>query len=105
MSRMLRISLSACTMFLFLFVACAPRAPAAPSPDMSAAMTEAVAPVYAGATQTAQAVPAASETPAAAPTAVRTPPALPAGFSTDLLNPLDTPHTYIPDACQYLKAK
>jgi hypothetical protein len=26
-------------------------------------------------------------------------------FVTDLLNPLDTPHTYIADTCQYLKAK
>jgi len=30
---------------------------------------------------------------------------LPAVFTTSLLNPLDTPHTYITDTCQYLKAR
>jgi hypothetical protein len=35
----------------------------------------------------------------------RTPPALPPAFQTGALNPLDTPHTYITDSCQYLKAK
>lgn len=39
------------------------------------------------------------------PTAAITPPALPANFQTTLLNPLDTPHTYIQDTCQYLKSK
>ncbi|MBK9602630.1 MAG: hypothetical protein IPO36_12430 [Anaerolineales bacterium] len=35
----------------------------------------------------------------------RTPPALPAVFQSAHLNPLDTPHTYIEDACQYLHNK
>jgi len=35
----------------------------------------------------------------------RTPPALPPIFTTGNLNPLDTPHIYIKDACEYLKAK
>jgi peptidoglycan/xylan/chitin deacetylase (PgdA/CDA1 family) len=39
------------------------------------------------------------------PTAIRTPPALPAMFQSSSLNPLDTPHTYIADTCQYLKMK
>ena len=41
------------------------------------------------------------------PTAIvpRTPPALPPAFSTTVLNPLDTPHAYIQDSCQYLNAK
>jgi peptidoglycan/xylan/chitin deacetylase (PgdA/CDA1 family) len=43
--------------------------------------------------------------PTSSPTAIRTPPALPALFQTDLLNPKDTPHTYIADACQQLKDK
>jgi hypothetical protein len=52
-------------------------------------------------------LPTDSPTPAATPTAtaVRTPPALPGVFKTSLLNPLDTPHTYIPDTCQYLQDK
>ena len=37
------------------------------------------------------------------PTAIRTPPDLPAVFQSAALNPLDTPHTYISDTCQYLK--
>ena len=43
--------------------------------------------------------------PTAAPTPLRTPPALPGTFQSGLLNPLDTPHTYISDTCSYLKAK
>lgn len=39
------------------------------------------------------------------PTPIRTPPVLPGVFQTSLLNPLDTPHTYINDTCQYLKMK
>jgi peptidoglycan/xylan/chitin deacetylase (PgdA/CDA1 family) len=38
-------------------------------------------------------------------TAIRTPPALPAIFQSNILNPLDTPHTYVADTCQYLKAR
>lgn len=52
--------------------------------------------------------PAPTQPPAPTPTATpvpRTPPALPAGFTTDLLNPLDAPRPYISDACQYLRAK
>jgi hypothetical protein len=52
---------------------------------------------------------AVTEIPATAtaipPTAALTPPQLPAVFQTTLLNPLDTPHTYIKDSCQYLKNK
>jgi hypothetical protein len=39
------------------------------------------------------------------PTAALTPPSLPSTFQTILLNPLDTPHSYIQDTCQYLKNK
>jgi hypothetical protein len=82
--------------------------PPAPTVDVNTASTQAVATVFAAASQTAQAArPTATTTPI--PTATldprRTPPALPAGFSTDLLKPLDTPRTYLDDTCQYLRAK
>src|SRR5687768_6840645 len=92
-------------LFAVILAACNPLPSPNPTADVNAAMTAAVATVYADATQTAQAIPLPTETFTPAPTAIRTPPALPAGFSSDLLNPLDTPHTYIQDACQALKAK
>jgi hypothetical protein len=45
------------------------------------------------------------EVPTATATPILTPPTLPISFQTDQLNPLDTPHTYIEDTCQYLKNK
>ena len=39
------------------------------------------------------------------PTAVRTPPALPGIYQASYLNPLDYPHTYVEDTCQYLQMK
>ena len=54
-------------------------------------------------------IPTATITPTPSPSAtltvtpVRTPQALPSPFITGLLNPLDTPHTYIRDTCQYLR--
>lgn len=88
--------------------ACAPAVIPQPTADMDAALTQAVATILAGSTQTAEynpptAVP--TETPVPVPTAVRTPPALPSTFSTSLLNPLDAPNQYITDTCQVLKAK
>lgn len=38
-------------------------------------------------------------------TIVRTPPNLPPVYIAPYLNPLDTPHTYINDTCQYLKER
>ncbi len=35
----------------------------------------------------------------------RTPPPLPAVFTTANLNPLDVPHTYVADTCQYLRSR
>jgi hypothetical protein len=100
------------TFYLFTFslfslslAACATATPAAPTLDVSAAQTAAVATVFAGVTQTAQAVPSATDTATPEPTAIRIPPALPDVFSTGVLNPLDTPHTYIKDTCTYLKDK
>ena len=49
--------------------------------------------------------PTPTETPLPTVTPVRTPPALPPVFQTEALNPLDTPHTYLDDTCQYLHDK
>ncbi len=54
-------------------------------------------------TETATLTPVPTETPTPTATAIRTPPALPATFQAGQLNPLDTPHTYIQDTCQYLR--
>jgi peptidoglycan/xylan/chitin deacetylase (PgdA/CDA1 family) len=86
---------------VLLLNACQP-SPAA-TPDMSAALTQAVGTALAQLQPTAT-MPA-SETPVPPPTAVRTPPALPATFVASQLNPLDTPHTYVEDTCQYLYDK
>jgi hypothetical protein len=99
-------SLRACLLLLGLFAiilaACSPRV-SAPTPDMSAALTQAMGTALANLQPTASPVP--SETPVPPPTVVRTPPALPAAFVAGQLNPLDTPHTYIQDSCQYLHDK
>jgi hypothetical protein len=85
---------------LLLLLAACQAAPAAPTPDLSAAFTQAYQ------TAVAQlATPIPSNTPEPSPTALRTPPALPAVFQTSLLKPGDTPHTYIRDTCQELKEK
>lgn len=87
-----------------ILTACAP-APASPTPDMDIVMTQAVETALAGiVTPTSQ----PTETPLLIPTATmppRTPPALPPTFTTNVLNPLDTPHTYVADSCQYLQDK
>jgi len=86
------------------FSACQPK----PAPiDQNAAMTQAVGTAFASIQQTKAAAftPTPADTPTLPPTAVRTPPALPPTFVASSLNPLDTPHTYIQDQCQYLKDK
>ena len=88
-------------LFILILTSCQPAS--APTPDMNAALTQAFQTAFAQLQPTATPVP--SETPVPPPTAVRTPPALPATFLTSLLNPLDTPHTYIQDTCQYLYDK
>ena len=74
--------------------------------DANAAMTQAFATVNAAMTGTAQSS-APTETPVPTATATRSgpPPALPPIYQSAALNPLDTPHTYIAETCQYLKAK
>jgi len=84
---------------------CVPSTPPPPTIDVVAIQTQGAAMVFTAATQTAQAIPTLTPTPTLEPTAIRTPPALPEVFTTSDLNPLDTPHSYIQDACQYLKAK
>jgi hypothetical protein len=89
---------------LAVITACSPAAtPTALDPN--AAMTLAFATVNAQMTQTAAAQPTATATPSPVPTAVRTPPVLPDTYQTSLLNPLDTPHAYVQDTCQYLQDK
>jgi hypothetical protein len=70
---------------------------------MSAALTQAIQTALAQLQPTASPVP--TDTPVPPPTAVRTPPALPATFVASQLNPLDTPHTYVQDACEYIHNK
>ncbi len=79
---------------------------ATPPVDVNAQMTAAVQSAMAT-LQSAQTPATRAPQPTPKPTDVvpRTPPALPPVYTTNLLNPLDTPHTYIQDQCQYLKAK
>jgi hypothetical protein len=100
MQKSIRFLLSFCLLTMLL-TACQP-APAS-TPDMSAALTQAFETALAGLQPTATPIP--SETPVPPATAVRTPPALPSTFVASQLNPLDTPHTYIEDTCQYLYDK
>ena len=85
--------------FAVLLAACTPQV-TGPTPDMSDALTQAIGTALANLQPTASPVP--TETLVPSPTAVRTPPALPAAFIASQLNPLDVPHTYIQDTCQYL---
>jgi hypothetical protein len=82
-----------------ILAACAPQA-SAPTPDVDAAFTQAFETAFAQLQPTQTPLP--TETPVPTATAVRTPPALPSTFIAGQLNPLDTPHTYITDTCQYL---
>ncbi len=90
--------------FALLLAACIPSVPPSPTIDVNAVSTSAFATVYAAFTQTGL-TPGGPPTLIPPPTAIRTPPALPSVFQPTGLNPLDTPHTYLSDACQYLKAK
>ena len=88
-----------------IVTACQPGASAAPTPDMGIVMTQAVQTAMAGMVTP---TPLPTDPPLPTATAIlppRTPPALPPLFSTNILNPLDTPHTYVSDICQYLQDK
>src|SRR5215203_2937791 len=77
--------------------------PAPATPDMNVALTQAFGTAFAQLQPTQSPIP--TETPIPSPTAIRTPPALPGTFTTDKLNALDVPHTYVQDTCQYLQDK
>jgi hypothetical protein len=80
--------------------------PAAPSVDINAQMTQAVQTALVALQGTRPAgTPVAPVTPNPTGTAPLTPPALPPIYAASALNPLDAPHTYIQDECQYLKDK
>lgn len=78
---------------VFISISCQPTAKLSTpvSEEATLAATETNVPVIEAVTPTA--------------TAIVTPPALPGSYQASLLNPLDTPHTYIQDSCQYLKNK
>ena len=103
MSRQTLSLLSILTVATMILVACQP---GTPSVDVNAQITLAVQTALASIQQTKIAsIPSPTQTPLPTPTVLRTPPALPSAFSTNSLNPLDTPHTYVQDSCQYLKNK
>ncbi len=91
------------SLLVVLLASCAPSTPPPPTVDISAISTQAVQTALAAIQPTETHLP--TETPIPPPTAVRTPPVLPAGFVTGRLNPLDMPHTYEQDTCQYLQNK
>ncbi|HTP00875.1 MAG TPA: polysaccharide deacetylase family protein [Anaerolineales bacterium] len=96
--RFLPLTLS---LFAVVLGACQPQTPTV---DPNAIMTQAVQTAFASIQKT-KPVATSTKTPLPSPTLPLTPPALPATFTTTALNSLDTPHTYINDQCQYLKAK
>jgi hypothetical protein len=94
---------SSLLLLTFLLTACQPT-PAA-TPDISVALTQAFQTALAGLQPTATSLPSETPVPTATVSIPRTPPALPGVFTTNQLNPVDTPHTYIKDTCQYLHDK
>jgi hypothetical protein len=98
-----RITHHALTLIL-LAVLLASCRPAPATVDPAPAMTQAFETALAQINQPTN-TPAPTETPVPTATIPRTPPALPPVFTTGALNPLDTPHTYIQDPCQYLRDK
>jgi hypothetical protein len=86
-----------------IVAACSPTTTSAPTPDLSVALTQAFGTAVAQLQPTSTPLP--TETPVPTATVPRTPPALPGVFTASQLNPLDTPHTYIQDTCQYLYDK
>ncbi len=87
-----------------LLASCGTDAPPAPNLDPNAAMTQAFATVNAAMTATAQSS-APTGTPVPTATIPRTPPALPTAYQSSSLAPFVSPHAYITDTCQYLRAK
>jgi len=78
--------------------------PGAQGPSIDLQMTAAVKTAVADIVRTQEASSAAAtEPPTTTPTAVRTPPALPPMFTSSILAPLVSPHTYVQDECQVLR--
>ena len=90
-------------LFTVLVTSCAPSNPPPPTLDINAAVTQALQTALAQFQPTL--TPTPTETPIPPPTAIRTPPALPSTFVASQLNPLDTPHNYVQDTCEYLLNK
>lgn len=98
---------SSIVLIIMFLTACTPGS-AEPTLDMAQINAQAVETVFAGMTQTVEAIPPTAtptETPLPTATAIRTPPVLPPAFTTGILNPLDTPYSYEADICQYLHNK
>jgi hypothetical protein len=98
------LHLTSLLLLLPVFLAACQPEPAA-TPDLGPALTQAFETALAGLQPQATATSTPGETPVPLPTVVRTPPALPSTFVASQLNPLDIPHTYIEDTCQYLHDK
>ena len=85
---------------LFLLAGCAKATPSAVPPTETATpMPSATFTLTPTITQTPTITLTPTETP------IRTPPVLPGTFQTALQNPVDPPHTYVADTCQYLHNK
>jgi len=85
-----------------LAASCAPAA-SPPTLDINAALTQAFGTALAQFQPTETPLP--TGTPIPSPTAIRTPPALPSIYVASQLNPLDAPHTYMQETCEYLLNK
>lgn len=94
---------------MFIIAGCSSSAPNQPVLDMEIAVTNAVATMLAELSPTPEPPTPIIVTGTAEPTATQilslTPPALPDEFISDLLNPLDNPHGYIANQCEYLNKK
>jgi len=94
---------------MFIIAGCSSPAPNQPALNMEIAVTNAVATMLAELSPTPEPPTQSSATATLEPTATQifslTPPALPDEFKSDLLNPLDTPHAYIGNQCEYLNKK
>lgn len=94
---------------MFIIAGCSSSAPNQPVLDMEIAVTNAVATMLAELSPTPEPPTPITMTGTAEPTVTQilslTPPALPDEFISDLLNPLDTPHGYIANQCEYLNKK
>ncbi len=88
-----------CSLFMLLCLAgCAGGAAPLASPTAGATLIpSATQPLAPPVSPTATPIPTA--------TAIRTPPALPGVFQTALQNPVDPPHTYLSNTCQFLQDK